>query len=84
MLTKPDAYCAMTSFRRLFDILIDPIMERMSLPEEERLYIVYFYINGIMVVVSEWLRRGCDSSVEDICAIIIKCILSQRENVHDN
>lgn len=73
-LTRPEAFDTSTAFRKMFVHLFNPIMERFRFPEEERNYILYFYIKGIMGIVTEWLRKDCAEPVETITGLIMKCI----------
>lgn len=70
-----EAFDAFTSFRNMFRHLFNPILERFSFPEEERGYILSFYIRGIIGIVTEWLNRDCAEPVEFITGLIMKCIL---------
>lgn len=63
----------------MFVHLFNPIMERFSFPEEERGYILSFYIKGIIGIVTEWLNRDCKESVEIITGLIMKCALPTGE-----
>lgn len=74
-LARPEAFDAFTSFRNMFRHLFNPILERFSFPEEERGYILSFYIRGIIGIVTEWLNRDCAEPVEVITGLIMKCIL---------
>lgn len=72
-LARPESFNANVSFQKMFKYLFDPIMERLCFPEEERNYILSFYIMGIMGIVTEWLRKDCAEPVEAITGIIMKC-----------
>jgi hypothetical protein len=34
-----------------------------------------YYLNGIMAVISEWIKEDCSKPIEDIIGIITGCIL---------
>lgn len=74
-LTRPETFECNLSFQKMFVHLFDPIMERFCFPEEERNYVLSFYIKGIMGIVTEWIRRDCPEPVEVITGLIIKCTL---------
>lgn len=62
------------SFSRMFQHLLNPIMEKFRIPEEERIYMCHYYLNGITAIVMEWLRNDCDKSQEWIMQLIVKCV----------
>ena len=37
--------------------------------------IAFFYLKGIIGVVTEWVRGGCSESKEEIISVIQKCII---------
>lgn len=55
------------------DIII-PILDRFSVTENEREYLIAFYINGIMAIIKEWIRLGCKTPISEVEDIIIKCV----------
>lgn len=68
VLRLDDAYAQM--FRHVFT----PILERYGVPESEHSYLLTFYIGGIMAVVDQWLKQDCADPVEQVVALIQKCI----------
>lgn len=62
------------SYAGLLRYVITPIMERYGVPEHSRGYLTEFYINGLMAIVSEWLKNGCFDPVERIVEVIQTCI----------
>ena len=58
----------------MFENIYTPILERFGYPIESRNYIVRFYLNGINAIITEWLKSGCNISIEEIKNIIITCI----------
>ncbi len=64
------------TFKKMFNHIFNPILAKFNFPEDERKYILIFYIKGIMAVIMEWIKNGCDAPIDKICNIIIKCIIS--------
>ena len=64
-------------YERMFCYIFNPILERFSFPENERKYIMKFYLTGITAIVSEWVTKGCEDSIEDISRIIWKCTIGK-------
>ncbi len=71
---KANTLGAKNKFDSLFRHVFAPIMDRYNIPNENRLLILSFYINGIMGIVKEWLSRDCAEPVELILDIITECI----------
>lgn len=61
-------------YERMFSHVFSPILERFSIPANEREYTMKFYLTGITAMVMDWLKNDCRESDEDICRIIIRCI----------
>ena len=61
-------------YKRMFDNIFNPILERFHYPSSNRQYVMMYYLNGINAIILEWLRNGCDKSVQEISEIISICI----------
>lgn len=71
------------SYNKLFRHVFSPILDRYEVPAEDRRYIMSFYIQGIMAIITEWLRNDCKDSREHIIAVIQRCVM-QPHNNHQN
>lgn len=61
-------------YSSLYKYIIDPILNRFNVPEQEREYMVYFYIKGILAIVDEWIKEGCKDDIDFIINIIMNCV----------
>ena len=61
-------------YKRMFENIFNPILDRFHYPEEDRKYVMMYYLNGINAISFEWLKEDCNKSIEDISKIIIECI----------
>ncbi len=61
-------------YSRLKKHILIPILERFNVDKKEQNYLLNFYINGIMAIIKEWLKNGCQDDINVIEDIIIKCI----------
>ena len=68
-------------YKRMFDNIFNPILERFCYPPNNRHYVMMYYLNGINAIVLEWIRNGCDMSVQEIAQIITICIYG-KENAN--
>ncbi len=44
------------------------------MPERDREYVMTFYIRGLMAIIAKWLERDCADSIEQIIAVIERCV----------
>ena len=69
------------AYRDLNRYVLAPILERYDVPEEERGYMMMFYLNGLMAVVDEWLKGDCKDAEEHVICVIQKCIIRPKNRV---
>ena len=67
------------SYAGLFRHVITPILDRYGVPEQDRPYLMAFYLHGLMAIISEWLRNNCAASIEHIANMIRQCVKRRRE-----
>lgn len=78
VLSQPTAFDAKIIFEKLFDNIFKPILDRFYYPRDDQNYVMMFYLNGITAIITEWLKDGCQKSIEDIVAIIHVCIYGRE------
>lgn len=61
-------------YKRMFDGIFNPILEKFRYNPDYRSYVMRYYLNGIMAIIVEWLENDCDKSEEEIAEIIKLCI----------
>ena len=69
------------SYAGLLRHVITPILERYGVPEQDRTYLMAFYISGLMAIITEWLKNGCSDSIEQIIAVMQRCVGRRGEAV---
>ena len=74
VLSQPSTFDSKAIFKRLFDNIFKPILDRFHYPRDVQNYVMMFYLNGITAIITEWLKDGCQKSIEDISAIIHICV----------
>ena len=65
-------------FQRLYENIFNPILERYNYPTADRKYAMMFYLNGITAIVIEWLKDGCEKTIEEVSQIICGCIFGRQ------
>lgn len=73
-LEKGNSIQAEDTYEKLFIHVLQPILERFSIPKEEQRYIQSFYIQGMMAVINIWIKNDCQDTIDHIVAIIMKCV----------
>lgn len=54
--------------------ILQPILMRFQIPEAHHPYYIAYYVEGIIAIVKEWLRRDCSDEVETVAHIIEVCV----------
>ena len=67
-------------YERLFRHVFSPILERFQVPEQDRNYLMAFYMQGLMAVITQWMKQDCADSTDHIISVIQQCVMRQREN----
>ena len=52
-----------------------PILERYRVPERDHPYLMAFYIQGLMAIITQWLKQDCQDAPEHVIAVIQRCIV---------
>ena len=78
VLSQPEAFSSKEIFKRLFDNIFSPILDRFHYPKDEQNYVMMFYLNGLTAIIMEWLKDDCRKSIEDISEIIRYCIYGRE------
>ncbi|MCD7856819.1 MAG: TetR/AcrR family transcriptional regulator [Clostridiales bacterium] len=74
VLANPEVMQTSKTYDFMFGDILDQILARYHVPEQERSYMLAFYIEGVMGIVKRWLRSDCKDPVEDIAKIIM-CVI---------
>ena len=64
-------------YKRMFENIFNPILERFQYPSDIRQYVMMYYLNGINAIVVEWLKTGCDKSTDELSNIVAVCIFGK-------
>lgn len=67
-------------FQKLYENIFNPILERYNYPIADRKYAMMFYLNGITAIVTEWLKDGCEKTIEEVSQIIYGCVFGRESN----
>ena len=67
------------SYDRMFCHVFTPILERFRVPEQDRSYLMAFYIQGLMAIITEWLKRDCKDDIAYVTDMICRCVMPHKE-----
>lgn len=62
------------SYEKMFRIVFEPILERYQVPVRNRRYVMTFYIQGLMSIITQWVKADCEDSIEQIIEIMQDCV----------
>ena len=65
-------------YGKMFEHIFSPILSRFHIPENERTYIIKFYLTGIFAIVMEWLDQNCADDMETVIRVITDCVMGER------
>ena len=69
------------SYSQLFQHVLMPILDCYQVPQEERKYIMSFYIQGIIAIITQWLKDDCKEEIEFVMQVIQRCIKQPKGNL---
>lgn len=67
------------SYAQLLQNVITPILDRYGVPEADRGYLMAFHIQGLMGIITQWLKGGCKDSIEHIISVIQQYVAPHQE-----
>lgn len=73
--TKAKVLRLHNNYNKLFQHVFKPILDRYQVPNENRRYIMAFYIQGIMAIIEEWLKDDCKDTIDHIMRMIQHCVM---------
>lgn len=80
-ITKASTLRLDDSYNRMFRHVFTPILDRYQVPVEDRRYMMAFYIQGMMAIITEWLKDDCKDSMEHIMAVIQRGVTQPQVKV---
>ena len=69
-------------YGRMFEYIFSPILGRFRVPQNERPYVIKFYLTGVFAIVMEWLDNNCSDDMDVIIQVITDCVLGER-NIYE-
>lgn len=79
VLENPSAFLMEDWYKRLFQNVFIPILERYRVPEADRPYLMAFYIRGLIAIITQWLKGDCIDDLEHIIALTQQCVMTHLQ-----
>lgn len=79
---RPKIFQSDKTYKKMFEHLFEPILERFSVPADERSYRIIFYLKGISGIIEEWIKNGCRESEEQMVKVICNCIFGDSNAIY--
>lgn len=67
------------TYDKMLRHVFTPILERFQVPEQDRNYIMAFYIHGLMAIITEWLEKDCGDSIDHVITVIQQCVMPHQK-----
>lgn len=65
------------SYDKMFQFVFIPILERYQVSDEYRKYLMAFYVQGLMAIITQWLKNDCKDTIEQIIDVMQRCVRQQ-------
>ena len=65
-------------YEKMFDHIFNPILSRFHVPENQRAYVMKFYLTGVFAIVMEWLNSNCSDNMDTVIQVITDCVMGER------
>lgn len=77
-ISQPQVFGVESTYRNLYQQLFEPILDRYSVPQQERPYMISFYMNGIHAIINQWIKGDCKDDIDYIAQLIVKYVNSSK------
>ena len=65
-------------YDRMFEHIFTPVLERFHIPENQRSYMIKFYLTGVFAIIMEWLDKNCSDDMKTVIQVITDCVMGER------
>lgn len=72
---NPALFDVYKTFKKMYKDIFSPILDKYNVSENEKKYILAFYLNGLHSIIIEWIKTDCKDSIDYICSLFIKYII---------
>lgn len=76
--SKPEIFKANDSYLEMYDNIFSPILNKYNVQEEEKKYIINYFIQGLSAIIITWVIDDCLMPKEQIIKLIKECVGYQK------
>ncbi|MBE5756349.1 MAG: TetR family transcriptional regulator [Clostridiales bacterium] len=76
VINKPEIMKSNLIYKNLSKDFLFPIMKRFKVKDEEMTFRLSFYVNGIMAIITEWIKEDCKTEIKKLANLINDCVLA--------
>ncbi|MBO7187799.1 MAG: TetR/AcrR family transcriptional regulator [Clostridia bacterium] len=71
---KPESFRNKDTYQKMYNTIFYPAITQFVKKEDERIYFLEFFTQGVASIVHKWLELDCSTKIEELIEIIKKCI----------
>ncbi len=75
ILKRYDTLRLSESYAPIMKKVIHPILERFEISDDNKQYIMPFYLEGLNAIIKEWIRQDCKKDMDELMKIIMDCVV---------
>lgn len=71
---KPQLFQNKNAYQKMYDKIFYPAISKFLENENERIYSLEFFTQGVSAIVHKWIELDCVTPIEEVISVINKCI----------
>ncbi len=71
---KPQLFHARKTYQQMYDKIFYPAISQFISQENEKIYTLAFYTNGVAAIVRQWLELDCVTDIDELVTLIKKLV----------
>lgn len=68
---KPEIFNAYEASEYMYKHIFEPILSKYNIKEEYKKYTLHFYMDGVLGIIKEWIKRDFKESEEELISLIM-------------
>lgn len=76
---RPSSFKANDAVFGLYRHVFEPILGKFGIKEEDKKYVLDYYLSGLMAVVRRWVNKGCVESIEHISSLMEELVGAKKK-----
>lgn len=71
---KPQLFQNKNAYQKIYDMILYPAISQFLKEENEKIYFLEFFTQGVVGIINKWLELDCTTEIEEVVEIIKKCV----------